>query len=174
MEFEKLISERHSVRSFKNEHLSHDVIKKILDAGHKAPTGCNYQPFRVLVLNSDESMEKLKVCTRCHFNAPAAMIVLSNSGEGWKRPYDGALSAPVDANIVATHLMLAAYNEGIGSCWVMHFRPDELRKEFNIPVSLEPACILVMGKEAEDSEVNKLHYESRPLEELVVYESFQR
>ena len=63
MEFEKLISERHSVRSFKNEHLSHNVIQKILDAGHKAPTGCNYQPFRVLVLNSDESMEKLKGCT---------------------------------------------------------------------------------------------------------------
>ena len=44
MEFEKLISERYSVRKFRQEHLPQEIIDKILSAGHKAPTGCNYQP----------------------------------------------------------------------------------------------------------------------------------
>ena len=44
MEFEKLIDERYSVRSFKEKHLSKEDISKILDAGYRAPTGCNYQP----------------------------------------------------------------------------------------------------------------------------------
>ena len=66
MEFEKLIEERYSVRSFKSEHLPSEAIDKILAAAHKAPTGCNNQPQRILVLNTDEALEKLKKCTKCH------------------------------------------------------------------------------------------------------------
>ena len=60
MEFEKLIEERYSVRQFKPEHLSNECITKILNASHKAPTGCNFQPQRILVLNTDYTIEKLK------------------------------------------------------------------------------------------------------------------
>lgn len=172
MEFEKLISERYSVRSFKSEHLPSDVIDKILEAGHKAPTGCNYQPQRILVLNTDESMNKLKECTRCHFGAPAAMLICHNKDESWKRPYDGALSSPVDAVIVATHMMLEAHNIGVGSCWVMHFNPFKMREAFNIPENIEPAALLVMGYPAEDSKPLDLHFKARPLDQVVHYDSF--
>ena len=114
MDFEKLITERYSVRKFKPEHLPQEAIDKILEAGHKAPTGCNYQPQRILVLNTDESIAKLKNCTKCHFNAPTAMLVCHNRKESWIRKYDGALSSSVDAVIVTTHMMLACKNEGIG------------------------------------------------------------
>lgn len=87
MEFEKLISDRYSVRKFVPKHLDKEVIDRILEAGHKAPTGCNYQPQRILVLNTDEAIEKLRKCTKCHFNAPTAMLVCHNPGESWKRPY---------------------------------------------------------------------------------------
>ena len=50
MEFEKLIRERYSVRSYKPEHLPKEAIDTILAAGHVAPTGCNKQPHRILVL----------------------------------------------------------------------------------------------------------------------------
>ena len=133
MDFEKLITDRYSVRSFQPEHLPQQVIDAILEAGHKAPTGCNYQPQRILVLNTDESIEKLKNCTKCHFDAPTAMLVCHNTEESWKRPYDGALSSSVDAVIVTTYLMLAAQNEGVGSCWVMHFDPKAMRDTFHIP-----------------------------------------
>ena len=73
MEFEKLITERYSVRKFTGEHLPQQVLDKILASAHKAPTGCNYQPQRILVLNTDESIEKLRTCTRSHFYAPMAM-----------------------------------------------------------------------------------------------------
>jgi nitroreductase len=172
MEFNKLIEERYSVRKFKSEHISQTVIEKILAAGHKAPTGCNYQPQRILVLNTDESLDKLKKCTKCHFNAPTAMIICHNTDESWKRPYDSALSSAVDASIVTTYMMLAAQQEGIGSCWVMHFKPDEIKKEFNVPGNVEPAAILVMGYPADDAEPLDLHFKNRPIDEVVVYEKF--
>ena len=172
MEFTNLIEERCSVRSFKPGHLPREVLEKILRAGHLAPTGCNYQPQRILVLNTDESMEKLRSCTKCHFGAPTALLVCHNTAESWVRKYDGALSSPVDAVIGATHMMLAAHNEGVGCCWVMHFDPAAVREAFGIPAGVEPAALLVMGYPAEDARPLPLHFKTRPLEETVVYDHF--
>ena len=172
MEFTKLIQERYSVRKYLNTHLGKDVINKILEAGHLAPTGCNFQPQRILVLNSDEAINKLKECTRCHFDAPTAMLICYNKQETWSRPYDGALSAPVDAAIVATHMMLAAHNEGVGSCWVMHFNPEKMRAAFNIPENIEPVALLTMGYPREDSVPHSFHSTYRPIEDIVFYDMF--
>ena len=172
MDFERIIAERYSVRNFKNEHLPKKVVDKILDAGHKAPTGCNFQPQRILVINTDEAIAKLKDCTRCHFDAPTAMLICYCKDETWSRPYDGALSAPVDAAIVTTHLMLAAHNEGVGSCWVMHFNPEKMKASFNIPENIEPVALLTMGYPAEDSVPHNFHSTFRPMEEVVYYDSF--
>ena len=173
MDFEQLITQRYSVRNFKPEHLPQGVIDTILAAGHKAPTGCNYQPQRILVLNTDESIAKLKECTKCHFDAPTAMLVCHNVTESWKRPYDGALSSPVDAVIVATHMMLAAHNEGVGCCWVMHFDPLAMRETFHIPAAVKPMALLVMGYPSEDAKPLDLHFQSRPMDEVVFYNDYQ-
>lgn len=173
MDFEQLITDRYSVRSFKAEHLPQEVISKILEAGRKAPTGCNYQPQRILVLNTDASIAKLKNCTKCHFNAPTAILVCHNRDESWVRKYDGALSSPVDAVIVATHMMLAAQNEGVGTCWVMHFDPAAMRDSFNIPNHIEPIALLIMGYPSKDAKPLNMHFATRPMEEIVFYDEFK-
>lgn len=172
MDFEKLISERYSVRSFRQEHLPQETIDKILEASHKAPTGCNYQPQRILVLNTDDSIEKLKECTKCHFNAPTAMLVCHNRQESWKRVYDGALSSPVDAVIVSTYIMLAAHNEGVGTCWVMYFDPQKMIEQFNIPENIEPVALIVMGYPSDDSKPLDLHFKFRDISETTFYDEF--
>ncbi len=172
MDFEKLITNRYSVRSFQPEHLPQEILDKILEAGHKAPTGCNYQPQRILVLNTDESIAKLKNCTKCHFNAPTAMLVCHNKDESWVRKYDGALSSSVDAVIVTTYLMLAAQNEGVGSCWVMHFDPAAMREAFHIPDNVEPMALLVMGYPSDDAKPLDLHDRFRPMSDVVFYDRF--
>lgn len=172
MEWNQLIAERYSVRSFKPEHLPQSVIDNMLEAAHKAPTGCNYQPQRILVLNTEEAIAKLQKCTKSHFNAPTAMLVCHNTEESWKRAYDGALSSPVDATIVATFLMLAAQNEGVGTCPVMHFDPKAMRETFRIPENIEPAVLLVMGYPSTEAKPLHMHFETRPMDEVVVYDTF--
>ena len=56
MEFKKLIEERYSVRKFKKDRLTDECILDILEAAKKAPTGCNNQPQRILVLNTDKKL----------------------------------------------------------------------------------------------------------------------
>lgn len=148
------------------------MIDRILAAAGMAPTGCNYQPQRILVLNSDEAMEKLRKCTKCHFHAPTAMLVCHDRTKSWKRPCDGALSSPVDAAIVTTYLMLAAQEAGVGTCWVMHFYPAAMRSYFCIPETVEPLALLVMGYPAPDAKPLDMHFKTLPLEDMVVYDSF--
>lgn len=172
MDFLTLAAERYSVRKFKNEHLPQEIIDKILYAGNLAPTGCNYQPQRVLVINSDKSVAKLQKCTKCHFGAPTAMLVCYNKDECWTRKYDGNTSGIVDASIVATHMMLAAYELGVGTTWVMHFDPQAMRDEFNIPNNIEPVALLVMGYPADDAIPLDLHYKFKDIKETVFYDNF--
>ena len=172
MDFLKLAQERYSVRKFQNIHLDDTTLKKILKAGHLAPTGCNYQPQRILVLNTDESIEKLRKCTKCHFGAPTAMLVCYCKDECWERKYDGHTSGIIDASIVATHMMLEAASIGIGSTWVMHFDPFAMTKEFDIPDNIEPVALLVMGHPADDAEPLHLHSQYRPEDEIVSFDKF--
>ncbi len=172
MDFIKLAEKRYSVRKFKDSHLPQDTIDKILKAGHLAPTGCNYQPQRILVINTDKSVAKLQKCTKCHFGAPTAILVCYNKNECWTRKYDGAQSGIIDASIVTTHMMLAAHELGVGSTWVMHFNPQAMKDEFKIPENIEPEALLVMGYPADDAKPLNLHYEFRNINETVVYDEF--
>ena len=124
------------------------------------------------MLNTDESMKKLKKCTKCHFDAPCAMLICCNKNESWVRKYDGAMSAPVDAAIVTTHLMLQAHNIGVGSCWVMHFDPGAMKDTYNIPENIEPIALLVMGYPDDMATPHEFHSTFRPIEETVIYEKF--
>lgn len=172
MDFLTFAKDRYSVRKFKEKHIEKELADKILRAAHIAPTGCNFQPIRILVLNTEESIEKLKGCTKCHFGAKTAFLICHNTLESWKRPYDGALSSPVDAAIAATHMMLEAHSLGIGCCWVMHFDPNAMKETFNIPEGTEPTALLVMGYPSEDASPLPLHSSYRPIDEMVVYDTF--
>ena len=78
----------------------------------------------------------------------------------------------MDAAIVTTHMMLAAHNIGVGSCWVMHFNPDAMKKTFAIPEKYEPLALLLLGYPAEDAVPKHYHEEVRPMREVVFYEHF--
>ena len=95
-----------------------------------------------------------------------------DKNECWKRGYDGKPSGDIDASIVATHMMLAAFALGVGTTWVMHFIPAAVREEFDMPESLEPVALPVMGYPASDAKPYPGHGEKRPVEEIVSYHHF--
>ncbi len=173
MEFSTVIKERYSVRKFKPDPVKTEDLEKILNAGHLAPTGCNKQPQRILVLNEKDTLEKLKLCTKSHFDAPAALLICYDKADCWVRKYDGKNCGVSDACIVTTHMMLAATDIGMGSTWVMSFDPNAMKKEFSIPESFEPVALLVMGYPASDCEPRyEMHNSYRPMEETVFYNKF--
>ena len=169
MEFLQLAADRYSVRRFKTDPVPRELIDKILKAGQLAPTACNNQPQKILVVSSAEGLEKLKRCTECHFNAPLAMIVCNDGSRSWTRPFDGKSSGDVDGSIVTTHLMLEAAELGLGSTWVMFFIPDAVKAEFALADGIEPVAILPMGYPADDAAPSPMHEKTRPMAELVQF-----
>ena len=167
MDFLKLAESRFSVRAFSDRKVEKDVIEKILRAGQLAPTACNFQPQRIMVLESEEALAKLRKCTRSHFGAPLAMLVCHDRDACWTREYDGKPSGDIDASIVCTHMMLEAAELGVGSTWVMHFIPEAVREEFRLPDNHEPTALLVMGYPKEGTVPSPMHTQTKPLEDMV-------
>ena len=172
MDFLELAAKRYSVRKFREEKVRQEDLDKILKAGMLAPTAHNEQPQRILVINSDEALEKLKKCTACHFNAPTALLICSDKDACWTRKYDGKKSYDIDAAIVTTHMMLEAASIGVGTTWVMHFRPQVVREEFALPDNYEASAMLMMGYPAPDAEPYPGHFGFKDEKELVFYNEF--
>lgn len=172
MEYSQLIRERYSVRKLSEQPVEESKVNAILEAARVSPTAVNKQPYRILVLRKKEDMEKLAECTPYTFNAPMALIVCSKADEAWVRPYDNYNSHIIDASVIGTQIMLAIHDLGLGSTWVGHFDPAKVQELFNLPAGVEPVVVFPIGYLAPEARPAGLHSKRRPLEEVVVYDSF--
>ncbi len=174
MTFLEMAEKRFSVRRFDGREVSQEVIDRILEAAKAAPSGHNAQSSRILALKRREDLERLKECTPCHYHAPLAFVISFDKTTCWQREIDGAVSGPIDASIVGTHMMFEAYEQGVGSCWVMGFNPMLLKQIFHMPDSLEPVLILVCGYPSTDVRPSSRHASRLPVEEFTTYDDYKK
>ncbi len=168
MTFMELAKARYSVRGFADKAVEQEKLDKIIEAGIVAPTAKNQQPFRIYVMKSAEAMEKMNKLTRCIYGAPIALLVCYNEEEAWHSPFNEEYDAgEMDATIVLTHMMLEAWELGIGSCWVGLFDHDEAAKEFGLPAEIKPVAVMPLGYAAEGAGPSPRHTEYRDKAELV-------
>ncbi len=172
MEFSRLLRERYSVRAFRPDPVPPELVQGLLEAARTAPTAVNRQPQRLLVLSDPGSMEKLARCTRFTFQAPMAIVVCCDESEAWVRPFDRENSGVIDASIVATQIMLAVHDCGLGTTWVGCFDPAVLRREFALPDSIRPVAVFPIGYPAEDAAPSQKHGERKAISETTVRETF--
>lgn len=172
MDFTTLAKKRYSVRKFSDRPVEKEKLDLILKAAQLAPTACNNQPQRILIIESDDALKKLKTCTQCHFDAPLALLVCYDAEKSWKRSFDGDDSGTVDASIVTTQMMLQAAEIGLGTTWVAFFDPKAIRERFRLPARFVPVTLLPLGYPAEDSVPNSLHDKRDEMEKTVFYNSF--
>lgn len=168
MDFLELAMARYSVRSFNPEkEVEQEKVDRILKAGQVAPTAVNFQPQKIYLIRGNAALEKYRKCTPCHFGETLVLITCYDKTRCWTRPDDGKQSGDIDGSIVTTHMMLEAWELGIGSTWIMKFDPAAVRREFNLPDELEPVSVLSMGYPAEDAAPSPRHTLYKPIEELV-------
>lgn len=168
MDFLKLAKDRFSVRTFSDKAIEQRKLDKIIEAGMVAPTAANLQPVRIYVMKSEDALKKMNALTRCIFGAPVALLVCYNEEEAWHSPYnEGYDAGEMDASIVLTHMMLEAWDLGIGSCWVGLFDHDEAAKVFGLPAEIRPVAIMPLGYAAGGTKPSPMHSAFRDKAELV-------
>lgn len=169
MDFDKLAAERYSVRDFAATPVEEWKIDKILEAARVAPTAVNFQPQKLYVIESPEAMERL-AAIRPVFGAPAAIIICYDDTRSWKNSRDnGHDSGEVDAAIVTTHMMLQAWELGLGSCWIGAFSPAAISEAFCIPSNEHPVVILPLGYPATGCTPSEKHSSFRKADDFIKF-----
>jgi nitroreductase len=135
MDFYELIRNRESIRDYDPTRLVDEaVLNRIFEAGRLAPSAANRQPWRFLVISSQEMLKKVHPCyTRSWFqDAPHILVVIGDINESWVRQSDGYNSIETDIAIAMDHMILAAEYEGVATCWIGAYDPVILRKALSI------------------------------------------
>jgi nitroreductase len=134
MEYTDLIRSRESVRNYDpNRPVPKELLEKILDAGRISPSAANHQPWKFLLISSYDLLDKVKACYKRDWlkDAPHILVILGLHDQAWRRSYDGYNSIETDVAIAMTHIILAAENEGIGTCWIAAYNPILLKEALN-------------------------------------------
>ena len=171
MNFLETARSRYSVRSYRNQNVEPEKLEKILSAAHAAPTAANFQPVRLIVVQEDKGLSKIGKAANL-YGAPLAIIVCSDHAKAWTRPFDNKKTVDIDASILTDHMMMEATELGLGSVWICYFRPDVIRKEFQLPDTLEPVNILAIGyADGKPADPERHTAQRIPFNELVHYET---
>lgn len=150
-----LVMKRRSVRKFKDDKPSKDLIEKILHAGLLAPSSKNKKPIEFIVVADKDTLLKLKDCKSKGGigleTAPCAIVVIGDSEKSdvWVE----------DASITASYMQLAAEELGLGTVWIQMRKrfsdsgdsENEVRKLLNIPENYGVLCILAVGFKNENT-----------------------
>ena len=168
MQFSELIANRYSVRAYKPDPVEPEKLNKVLEAARLAPTAANRQPFQIIVIHTAGREEELRrVYYREWFTqAPLIICAVGVPAQGWVRSDDKRRYLDVDVAIVMDHLILAAADLGLGTCWIAAFNAREARRLLSLPDEVEPLIITPLGYPADQIGVK----ERKPLSELVRYE----
>jgi nitroreductase len=166
MEFHELITSRYSVRAYKPDPVEDEKLNKVLEAARLAPTAANRQPFTLIVVKTQGKEDELrKIYNREWFvQAPIIICGVGLIDKAWTR-YDEANYVQVDVAIALDHLILAASELGLGTCWIAAFNPDEAKRMLKLPDNTEPIILTTLGYPADEPKPK----ERKPIDKLVRY-----
>ena len=169
MEFSEVIKNRYSCKSYDGRKVEPEKLERILEAGRLAPTAKKLQEQHIYVIQSEEGLAKVDLVTPCRYNAGTCLLVAFDKNNVYTYPNSARESGVEDAAIVATHLMLAAANEGVESCWLNCIDLEKIHTEFGLPDNEEVLMILDLGYASEGTGPLANHGNRKPLSETVSY-----
>ena len=146
MNIYEIIKKRQSIRSYKPEPVEEEKLNRILEAARLAPSAANRQPICFVVIKDEKTKQELKKAygEKWFYTAPVIICACSIPEKAWKRS-DGKNYADIDAAIAMDHLILAATEEGLATCWIAAFKVPIIKSILNLSPGMEPVAITPVG-----------------------------
>lgn len=169
MGFSELARKRYSVRAYRSDAVEEAALQEVLDAARIAPTASNRQPFQLIVIRTaGREADLRRIYDREWFvQAPLVICACGLPAQGWVR-MDGKVYIDVDVAIAMDHLILAATDLGLGTCWIAAFDPEAAREVLGLPEGVEPLVFTPLGYPADQPRPKT----RKALSELVRHESW--
>ncbi|MCH5346920.1 MAG: nitroreductase family protein [Muribaculaceae bacterium] len=151
--FKDIVERRYSCRAYQPVAVGRDKIEAVLEMARLAPSACNRQPWRFIVLESDADRQIVHEAYARDWvkTAPAYIVACGDHSTAWHRGDDNKDHTDVDISIAVEHICLAATALGLGTCWICNFDAYLVADCLNLPENLEPIAIIPIGYPADDS-----------------------
>lgn len=146
MTFKELAEKRFSARAYTDEAVSKEDLHYIMECVRLAPSATNKQPWKFLVITSEEGKNHLRACyDRPWFATAQTYILCMKAVDGcWVRASDHKQHGDIDLAIAIEHLCLAAAERGLGTCWVCNYDVDAVKKHFPVE-GYEAVALIPVG-----------------------------
>ncbi len=147
MNFIELAKSRSSVRTYLSKKVEEDKISYMLDCARFAPSAVNSQPWTFIIVQEEENRKHLQACYDREWfkSAPLYILVCGSHSQSWHRKSDNKDHCDIDVAIAVDHLVLAATEQGLGTCWVCNFDVALCSTLFQLSNDVEPIVILAIG-----------------------------
>lgn len=148
--FLELVNQRYSCRNFSERPIPQELLIQVLEAARLAPSACNRQPWRFVVVTDRPTRADILAKSReCFMKAPALIVACGDHSTAWHRVADNKDHTDVDISIAVEHICLAATALGLGTCWVCSFDAEATRRAIAIPDGWEPIALIPIGYPAD-------------------------
>ena len=173
MDFYDVIKTRRSIRSFSSKQIPEQTLKRILNAARLAPSANNRQPWRYIIIRDTEKINQIaQLASNQLFIAEAPVVVVICGLRYTNRhSWFGESMYILETAISIEHLVLAARNEGLGTCWVGAFDKQGVEKLLNIPQGSPPIMITPLGYPKDESAFSDV-VDRYPLREICYSEKY--
>jgi nitroreductase len=171
MMFQQLIYKRESIRNYDpNRPVEKEKLLRILNAGRLAPSAANRQPWKFYLISKTKNLERIRMCyNRDWFKkAPHVLVVAGFQHQAWSRANDGYNSIETDLTIAMDHMILAAEDEGVATCWIAAFDYHKTKATGFFEVDEVIFAITPLGYPQKDF-VKKGTKDRKSLDEIVVF-----
>ena len=144
MDVFEAIRTRRSIRKYTDKKIEKEKLDKILEAGRLSLSANNQQPYCFVVVNDTNKIEQISSACNQDWQSPTMIITCASPREAWIRD-DGEEIWKVDVAIALNNIVLSAWEEGLGTCWIAAFREDELKKVLGIPKEVRVISLATLG-----------------------------
>lgn len=179
----KEIRSRRSIRKYKETSLTKEQINQVIEAARLAPSGSNTQPWKFIVVQSEDMRKKLATASHNQqwmVPAPVQIVCVADMHSR----VDASANIEVDENspeqelkqiirdtsIAIEHMLLEADSMGLGSCWIAWFTQPDIRPLLSIPKDKYVVGIVTLGYADEAPGPRPRH----KFEDIVMYETWEQ
>ena len=149
LDFFEVIRNRRSIRKYQDKSVEKETLQKILEAARLAPSAMNRQPYQLIVVSKKDVLSKINSACNQDWKAPIMIAMVSIPKEAWVRD-DGEEYWKADAAIAMHQVSLAAFAEGLGTCWIAAFKEKEVKELLGVDSGSRIPFLSPLGYPAEN------------------------
>jgi nitroreductase len=146
MEFADVIKTRSSIRGYSDKAVEEEKIRYVLDCARRAPSWANKQCWRFIVVREKDAIKEL--AKNCLFNrwiqtAPVVIVACADPSESGS--HNDLPFYAIDVAIAVEHLILAATDVHLGTCWIGAFNEQKIKEQLEIPKRIRIVTLIPLG-----------------------------